>query len=96
MQPLRGLEADFGRTSVLGDDPAKVALRDALESVWERGCNYFHAHPDVTWVELYHFRRPGPRDRWVFRAAPGSAPVTTPDVETDSGPVVLLRHAASA
>lgn len=46
-------EADFGRTYVLGDDPAKIALRDALEPVWQRGRDYFHAHPDVTGAELY-------------------------------------------
>ncbi len=46
-------EADFGRTYVLGDDPAKIALRDALEPVWQRGGDYFHAHPDVTGAELY-------------------------------------------
>ncbi|WP_009476507.1 M24 family metallopeptidase [Rhodococcus sp. JVH1] len=43
-QILEAWEADFDRTYVLGDEPAKIALRDALESVWERGCNYFHAH----------------------------------------------------
>ncbi|MBO0855766.1 MAG: M24 family metallopeptidase, partial [Nocardia sp.] len=29
-------EADFGRTYVLGGDPAKLALRDALEPMWHR------------------------------------------------------------
>ncbi|MEU7145257.1 M24 family metallopeptidase [Nocardia sp. NPDC046473] len=46
-------EADFGRTYVLGDDPAKLALRDALEPFWEQGRAYFDAHPDITGDQLY-------------------------------------------
>lgn len=30
-------EADFGRTFVLGDDSAKIALRDTLPVVWDAG-----------------------------------------------------------
>nr|WP_069159601.1 M24 family metallopeptidase [Nocardia altamirensis] len=48
-------EADFGRTFVLGDDPAKLALRDALEPLWEQGRTHFDAHPDITGEELYHW-----------------------------------------
>jgi Xaa-Pro dipeptidase len=46
-------EADFGRTFVLGDDPDKIAVRDALPRVWEFGRAYFDAHPDVTGAELF-------------------------------------------
>jgi Xaa-Pro aminopeptidase len=46
-------EADFGRTYVLGDDPAKHALTDALPVVWHAGHEYFHTHPDVTGEQLY-------------------------------------------
>ena len=46
-------EADFGRTYVLGDDPVKAALRDALPVVWAAGREYFEAHPDVTGEQLY-------------------------------------------
>ncbi|MFI1916401.1 M24 family metallopeptidase [Nocardia sp. NPDC020380] len=46
-------EADFGRTYVLGDDPAMLAVRDALEPMWERGRDYFEAHPDITGDQLY-------------------------------------------
>ncbi|MDT7732926.1 MAG: hypothetical protein QOE12_100 [Mycobacterium sp.] len=46
-------EADFGRTFVLGDDPHKLAVRDALPRVWQAGRNYFDSHPDVTGAELY-------------------------------------------
>ena len=46
-------EADFGRTYVLGDDPDKLALRDALPKVWQAGRDYFEKHPDVTGAELF-------------------------------------------
>src|ERR1700734_2923023 len=46
-------EADFGRTFVLGDDPDKLALCDALPRVWLGGRDYFDNHPDVTGAELY-------------------------------------------
>ncbi|MFJ4655929.1 M24 family metallopeptidase [Nocardia sp. NPDC088792] len=46
-------EADFGRTYVLGDDPAMLAVRDALEPLWLRGRDYFDAHPDITGEQLY-------------------------------------------
>jgi Xaa-Pro dipeptidase len=46
-------EADFGRTFLLGDDPGKVAVRDALPRVWESGRAYFDSHPDVTGAELF-------------------------------------------
>ncbi|QNG20865.1 aminopeptidase P family protein [Rhodococcus triatomae] len=46
-------EADFGRTYVLGDDPAKIALRDALEPVWLEGRRFFESEPDVTGARLY-------------------------------------------
>ena len=48
-------EADFGRTFVLGDDPDKLAVRDALPRVWEAGRDYFENHPDVTGAELFDF-----------------------------------------
>jgi Xaa-Pro dipeptidase len=46
-------EADFGRTFVLGDDPRKLALRDALPQIWHAGRAYFDAHPAVTGAELF-------------------------------------------
>jgi Xaa-Pro aminopeptidase len=46
-------EADFGRTFVLGDDPAKLAVRDALPRVWEAGRAYFDDHRDVTGAQLF-------------------------------------------
>jgi Xaa-Pro aminopeptidase len=46
-------EADFGRTYVLGDDPAKHALRDALPVVWAAGREWFDTHPDITGAQLF-------------------------------------------
>lgn len=48
-------EADFGRTFLLGDDPHKKAVRDALPRVWQAGRDYFAGHPDVTGAELFDF-----------------------------------------
>ncbi|KAJ9373516.1 hypothetical protein DTO282F9_2726 [Paecilomyces variotii] len=46
-------EADFGRTFVLGDDPKKKQLRDALEPVFNTVKAHFHENPDLTGEELY-------------------------------------------
>ncbi|WP_297796969.1 M24 family metallopeptidase [Mycobacterium sp.] len=46
-------ETDFGRTFLLGDDPHKRAVRDALPRVWQAGRDYFVGHPDVTGAELF-------------------------------------------
>jgi Xaa-Pro aminopeptidase len=46
-------EADYGRTFVLGDDPAKHALNAALEDVWVAGQRYFAEHPDLTGEQYY-------------------------------------------
>jgi Xaa-Pro aminopeptidase len=48
-------EADFGRTFVLGDDPHKTAVRDALPRVWRAGREYFNGRADVTGSELFDF-----------------------------------------
>jgi Metallopeptidase family M24/Gamma-glutamyl cyclotransferase, AIG2-like len=46
-------EADFGRTFVLGEAPAKIALRDALPVVWNAGREWFETHPDISGDELF-------------------------------------------
>ena len=46
-------EADFGRTYVLGEDPHKQALRDALPVVWHQSRDFFVSRPDVTGEQLY-------------------------------------------
>jgi Xaa-Pro aminopeptidase len=50
-------EADFGRTFVLGEDPAKLRLRDALPVVWRAARHHFEATPQITGAQLYdHIR----------------------------------------
>lgn len=46
-------EADFGRTYVLGNDPAKLKLRDDLAPTFAKARAYFEANPDVTGKVLY-------------------------------------------
>src|ERR1700722_10342878 len=48
-------EADFGRTFVLGGDPAKLRLRDTLPVVFDAGRRYFETHPEVTGAELFDY-----------------------------------------
>ena len=61
-------EADFGRTFVLGDDPDKLAIRDALPRVWRAGRDYFESHLDITGAELYDYVVGlGPRRRFRVR-----------------------------
>ena len=50
---FEGWEADFGRTFVIGDDPVKRRLRDALPTIFGAGREYFEAHPEVTGEQLY-------------------------------------------
>lgn len=46
-------EADFGRTFVLGNDPAKLKLRDDVGRAFHEGKKYFHATPDITSSQLF-------------------------------------------
>jgi Xaa-Pro aminopeptidase len=46
-------EADFGRTFVLGDDPYKRRLADALPVLFDAGRAIFEADPDITGAQLY-------------------------------------------
>jgi Xaa-Pro dipeptidase len=48
-------EADFGRTFVLGPDPDKAALRDALTRVWDAGREHFERCPEITGAELFDY-----------------------------------------
>jgi Xaa-Pro aminopeptidase len=54
-------EADFGRTYVLGDDPVKLRLRDALPVMFRAGRRFFEAHQDLTGEQGR--LRPSPRWR---------------------------------
>ncbi|KAJ5611275.1 hypothetical protein N7510_007994 [Penicillium lagena] len=46
-------EADFGRTFVLGDDPDKIKLRDALEPTWHAVRARFLSNTKMTGEQLY-------------------------------------------
>lgn len=46
-------EADFGRTYVLGDDPAKIRLRDSLEPTWRKVREQFLENPEMSGEDLY-------------------------------------------
>lgn len=46
-------EVDFGRTYVLGNDPHKIRLRDALEPIWNKVKALYWENPDMTGEELY-------------------------------------------
>jgi Xaa-Pro dipeptidase len=46
-------EADFGRTFVIGSDPAKLKLRDDVASAFADGKRYFKETPGITASQLY-------------------------------------------
>ncbi|PEO24926.1 aminopeptidase [Bacillus toyonensis] len=49
------LEADFGRTYVLGEDPVKLKLRNDIEQAWEEGKVFFQSNLTITGSELFSF-----------------------------------------
>jgi Xaa-Pro aminopeptidase len=60
-------EADFGRTFVLGHDPVKHRLRDALPVIFDAGRAFFESDPEITGAQLYaHVRTLAERDCWEF------------------------------
>src|SRR6202012_2303938 len=60
-------EADFGRTYVLGSDPHKLRLRDALATAFAAAKRYFHEHPQITGAELYaHAQELARQAGWEF------------------------------
>ncbi|MFL6846708.1 MAG: M24 family metallopeptidase [Allosphingosinicella sp.] len=49
-------EADIGRTYVIGSDPDKLRLRDAVEAAWREGRDFFDRNRDsVTGADMYDF-----------------------------------------
>jgi Xaa-Pro aminopeptidase len=47
-------EADIGRTYVIGDDPERIRLRDAIEAAWYEGRDYFRKNrATVTGADMY-------------------------------------------
>ncbi|KAK2606462.1 hypothetical protein QQS21_003155 [Conoideocrella luteorostrata] len=62
-------EADFGRTFVLGNDPAKIKLRDALEPMWHKVKALYDGNPDMTGEQLYDIACENAKsDGWIFGA----------------------------
>ena len=48
-------EADFGRTFVIGSDPAKLKIRDDVGKAFVDGKRYFHENPDITANQFYAY-----------------------------------------
>jgi Xaa-Pro aminopeptidase len=47
-------EADIGRTFVIGNDPGRIRLRDAIEAAWYEGRDYFKKNREtVTGADMY-------------------------------------------
>jgi Xaa-Pro aminopeptidase len=64
---FEGWEADFGRTFVLGDDPVKRRLRDALPIIFDAGREFFETHADVTGEQLFaHVTQLADQAGWEF------------------------------
>jgi Xaa-Pro aminopeptidase len=60
-------EAAFGRTFVLGHDPVKLRLREALPVIFTAGRRFFESRPDVTGEQLYaHMVELAGDAGWVF------------------------------
>ncbi|KAI9038392.1 M24 family metallopeptidase [Aspergillus affinis] len=62
-------EADFGRTYVLGNDPNKIRLRDALEPIWYTVKGKYWERSDMTGGELYEIAvKEAEKEGFVFGA----------------------------
>lgn len=62
-------EADFGRTYVLGNDPEKQRLRDALEPMWHKIKASFQERPGTTGDEFYKLAvKNGEEEGWKWNA----------------------------
>lgn len=48
-------EADFGRTFVIGNNPAKLKMRDDVAAAFAEGKRYFEETPDITASQLFHY-----------------------------------------
>lgn len=48
-------EADFGRTFVIGSDPAKLKMRDDVAKAFADGKEYFKNQPEITASQLYAY-----------------------------------------
>ena len=48
-------EADFGRTYVIGSDPAKLKMRDDVGKAFAEGKRYFEQTPDLTASQYFAY-----------------------------------------
>ncbi|WP_158945472.1 M24 family metallopeptidase [Granulicella sp. S190] len=48
-------EADFGRTFVIGDNPAKLKIKKDVELAFAEGKRYFHENPTIKSNELFAY-----------------------------------------
>ncbi|RHX78712.1 aminopeptidase [Leptospira yasudae] len=51
------MEADFGRTYVLGMNPEKLRIRSCVESAWNRCRDYYFSKDSLTGKELFNFAK---------------------------------------
>jgi Xaa-Pro dipeptidase len=60
-------EADFGRTYVIGSDPAKLKMRDDVGKAFTEGKRYFEQAPDLTASQYFAYVASlGPKFGWEF------------------------------
>ena len=63
-------EADFGRTFVVGDDPAKLKMKRDVEQAFALGKQYFNENPGVRSDELFAYTESLARNAgWEFGGA---------------------------
>ena len=49
------LEADFGRTYVVGKDPLKIKLSKDIEDAWYKGKAFYDSRNEITGAQLYYY-----------------------------------------
>lgn len=52
---LEEWEADFGRTYVIGNDPAKLKLKADIELAWHEAKKWFESQTKLTGAEYWHY-----------------------------------------
>ncbi|MEO7174810.1 MAG: M24 family metallopeptidase, partial [Saprospiraceae bacterium] len=50
-----GWEADLGRTYVLGNDPLKIKIREAVETAWYEGNAWYYNQTKLTGAEFFNY-----------------------------------------
>ncbi len=52
---FEGWEADLGRTYVLGNDPLKLKIKEAVEAAWYEGNEWYHKQTILTGAALFDY-----------------------------------------